>query len=414
LVFFPFFAIFRGYSGFTMSSPAGPNQLQTWDEKISVLTQRILALYEPSEFSTLRQLSDQSASDAPTKTAPELRAAVTTVCDALILNLRLVSKIKEAKDLQAKPVRLFQNPPDAEIAAILTQPVIPIDPAELQNPGLFRLTARKYTLAEVHGLLDAQLGPAAAVLTDATRKLRDNQQLLSTVEDQLKRCRENLRQAGLAEDPAIGMRQTEIYSACEKLAQDPLSETLRVEVQNALTSFETEVHERVHEAKCLAQLQNEATLLDAELHEKSRQACQIFADRLARVQVHSGAYPPLPEEDIKNLTDRLRPLLAPTEDRGQAVALLQTWIAAAKNALERTAQSLQKNQGYLDLRVELRGLLSALTVKASALNRAEDREISGMLNQAHKQLYRRPSPIELARELLSQVERALNQVNPTD
>jgi hypothetical protein len=407
--------IFCGYSGFfTMSSPGGSNQLQTWDGKISALTQRILALYEPTEFSVLRQLVDGSACDTPTKTSTALREAVTTVCDALILNLRLVSKINEAKELHAKPVRLFQNPPDAEIAAILTQPVIPIDPAELQNPGLFQLTTRNYSLEEIYSLLDARLGPAAAVLTDATSKLRENQQFLLTVEDQLKQTRESLRQANLGEDALVGMLQAEVYSSCEKLAKDPLSETLRVQLQNGLTNFETEVQERVQEARSLAQLRNEATQLDAELQEKSRQAQQIFADRLARVQVHSGAYPPVPEEDIKGLADRLHPLLERTDNRREAIALLQTWLGAAKNAMEKTEQSLQKNQEYLDLRVELRGLLSVLTVKASALNRAEDRQISGMLNQAHRELYQRPSPIELARELLSQVERALNQVNPTD
>jgi hypothetical protein len=407
--------IFCGYSGFfTMSSTAGSNQLQAWDDKISALTQRILALYEPTEFGVLRQLSDQSGAAASTQISPALREAVTTVCDALILNLRLVSKINEAKELHAKPVRLFQNPPDAEIAEILTQPVIPIDPAELQNPVHFQLAARKYTLAEIYSLLDARLDPAAAVLTEATRKLRDNQQFLLTAEDQLKRNRDSLMQAGLDEDALLGLLQMEVHSSCERLAKEPLSETLRVEVQNGLTNFETEVQERVREVRWLAQLQNEATQLDAELQEKSGQAQRIFDDRLERVQVHSVAYPPLPEEDIKNLADRLRSLLKPTESRREAIALLQAWLAAAKSALEKTEKSLQKNKEYLDLRVELRGLLSALTVKASALTRAEDREISGMLNQAHRELYRRPSPIELARELLSQVERALNQVNPTD
>ena len=155
-------------------------------------------------------------------------------------------------------------------------------------------------------------------------------------------------------------------------------------------------------------------MLFRSLKEKQRQAQQVFADRLVRVQVHSGAYPPLPEDDIKNLADRLMPLLAPNEDIREAISLLQNWMATAKSALEKTEQSLQKNQTHLDHRLELRGLLSALTAKASALAKAEDRQISGMLNQAHTLLYQRPSPIELARELLSQVERALNQVHPSD
>jgi hypothetical protein len=181
------------------SSTTGSNQLQTWDDKISSLTQRILGVYEPPEFNTLRQLSDQASPDAAIQSGadPALRVAVAAVCDALVLNLRLVGKINEAKEFRAKP-KLFQNHSDPEIAAILTQPVIAVDPAELQNPGLFNLTARKYKLAEIYDLLDAQLGHATAILTDATRKLRDTQQLLFAAEDEAKRARQNLSQVSLS------------------------------------------------------------------------------------------------------------------------------------------------------------------------------------------------------------------------
>jgi hypothetical protein len=161
-------------------------------------------------------------------------------------------------------------------------------------------------------------------------------------------------------------------------------------------------------------LQTDSTRLDEELRQKQRQAQQVFADRLARVQVHSGAYPPPAEDDIKNLADRLRPLMAQKQDAWEAIPLLRDWLVSAKSTLDKTEQSIEKNQAYLELRLELRGLLSALTAKAAALNKAEDRRISSLLDQAHAKLYQRPSPIELARELLSQVEQALNQVDPAD
>jgi hypothetical protein len=397
------------------SSTAGSNQLQTWDDKISALTQRILALYEPTEFHVLRQLSDQSADDASSETSadPGLREAVTAVCDALVLNLRLVEKITTAKGLRARAPKLFQTSPEPEIEAILTRPVVAVDPGELQNPALFHLAAGKYALPELYDLLDCEVNRAATVLTDATRKLRDSQGLLSTVELEMKQARQSLSQAGL-DHTQLDLPQTQLRSSCVKLAQDPLSELLRIEIRDGITDFKTLVQEQIGAVNRLAELQNDATRLNAELKEKQRQAQQVFADRLVRVQVHSGAYPPLPEDDIKNFADRLRPLLAPNEDIQEVISLLQNWVVTAKSALEKTEQSLQKNQAYLDHRLELRGLLSALTAKAAALDRAEDRQISGMLNQAHTLLYQRPSPIELARELLSQVERALNQVHPSD
>jgi hypothetical protein len=397
------------------SSAAGSNQLQAWDDKISSLTQRILALYEPPEFNVLRQLSDQSAGDAPPQTGADqsLRDAVTTVCDALVLNLRLTEKIKTAKELRAKTNKLFQTNPEPEIATILTRPVVAVDPAELQNPGLFHLEARKYAFAELYGLLDAQMNQAAAVLTEATRKLRDSQQLLSAVELEMKHARRSLSQAG-HEDTELDPLHTRLRSLCIKLAQDPLSEPLRIEIRNGITDFKTRVQERIEAEKRLTELQNDSIRLHEELRQKHRQAQQVFADRLARVQVHSGAYPPPAEDDIKNLADRLRPLMARKQQAQEIIPLLQDWLVSAKSALEKAEQSIQKNQGYLDLRLELRGLLGALAAKAAALNKAEDRRISGLLDQVHAQLYQRPSPIELARELLSQVEQALNQVDPTD
>jgi hypothetical protein len=395
------------------SSTTVSNQLQTWDDKISSLTQRILGVYEPSEFNTLRQLSDEASPDAATQsgTDPALRVAVTAVCDALVLNLRLVGKINEAKELRAKP-KLFQNHSDPEIAAILTQPVIAVDPAELQNPGLFNLTTRKYKLAEIYDLIDAQLGHATAILTDATRRLRDSQQLLFAAEDESKRARQNLTQAGIR-DPQIDGLQRQVNASCAKLAQDPLSEPLRAEAQNGIANFRTAVQERIEAANRLAQLQNDATRLKTELQEKFLQAQQIFTDRLARVQVHSGAYPPLSATMINDLVDRLGPLATPNEDYRAITAQLLDWLTAAKSAIQKTEESLQKNQGYLDLRLELRGLLSALAAKAAALNQAEDRHISGLLDEARTKLYQRPTPIELARELLSEIERALNQAHPT-
>ena len=397
-----------------MSSTAGSNHIQAWDDKISVLTQRIIALYEPPEFNVLRQLSDQSAGDASSSSGadPALRDAVTTVCDALVLNLLVAEKIKAAKELRAKTPKLFQANPQPEIETILTRPVVTVDPAELQNAGLFRLAARKYTLAEIYDLLDSHVTAAAAVLTNATRKLRDSQQLLSSVELEMKQAQQSLSQAGL--DGQLDLLRTQLRSSCVKLAQDPLSEPLRSEIGNGINDFKTLMRERIEAIQRLGQLENDATRLEAELREKSREAQQVFADRLARVQVHSGAYPPLSEDNMKNLADRLRPLLAPNQDIQEVVALIQEWLAAAKSALEKTEQSIRKNRGYLELRLELRGLLSALTAKAAVLGKAEDRQISDLLQQAHTKLYQRPSPIELAREMLSQVERALNQVNPTD
>ena len=397
------------------SSTPGSNKLKEWDDQISALTQRILALYEPPEFNVLRQLSDQSSSADPQQTGaqPALRQAVIAVCDALVLNLRLVEKINNAKELRSKAPKLFANHFDSEIAAILNQPVLAVDPAELQDPTLFNLTARKYSITEIYDILQSQIGQAAAVLTEGTRKLRESQELLSAAEVETKQARQRLSQAGLS-NSQLDLLQTQLRSSCAGLAQDPLSEQFRTEVQAGVVQFKTLVQEQIEAVNRYAEARAEATQLDHKLREEHKQAQQVFADRLARVQVHSGAYPPLSDVSINDLTDQLQPLLEPGDDHRRITAQLRDWLTTAKDALEKTEESLRRNQGYLDLRLELRGLLSALSAKAAALNRAEDRHISALLHQAHTILYQRPSPIDLARELLSQAERALNQVHPTE
>jgi hypothetical protein len=396
------------------SSTAGSNHLKEWDERIGSLTQRILAVYEPADFNVLRQLSDESSAPGSPQTGfdPALRQAVTAVCDALILSLRLVEKIKHAKDLRAKAPILFPNANDAAIGAILNQPVVAVDPAELQDPSLFNLTARKYSIAEIYYLLDSQVTQAAAIFTEATRKLRDTQELLLAAEAETKQARARLVQAGL-KDPQLDDLQTQIRIFCTKLAQDPLSELLRNKVQTGLIHFKAIAQEQIEAADRFSQVRESAVQLDEQLQEKNRQAQQIFADRLARVQVHTGAYPPLSDSIIKDLSGQLQPLLEPGDDYRKMTARLQDWVTTAKNALEKTEESLKKNQSYLDLRLELRGLLSALSAKAAALNQAEDKNISRLLNQAHTILYQRPSRIDLARELLSEAERGLNQVHPS-
>jgi hypothetical protein len=72
-------------------------------------------------------------------------------------------------------------------------------------------------------------------------------------------------------------------------------------------------------------LQNDANRLNSELQDKHRRAQQAFADRLARVQVHSGAYPPISEATITDLADRLPFLLAPKEDYQETMAQLVEW-----------------------------------------------------------------------------------------
>jgi hypothetical protein len=94
----------------------------------------------------------------------------------------------------------------------------------------------------------------------------------------------------------------------------------------------------------------------------------------------------------------------------QTVAIaLQNWLVKAGQIRQATQDALDYQRGRLQLRLELRGRLLALKSKAVAKNRSEDPILISIAGQAETLLYRRPTPIEEAADLVMQYEQRLNE-----
>jgi hypothetical protein len=95
----------------------------------------------------------------------------------------------------------------------------------------------------------------------------------------------------------------------------------------------------------------------------------------------------------------------------QTVAIaLQNWLVKAGRIRQEIQDTLDYQRGRLQFRLELRGRLLALKSKAVAKSRSEDPILINLAQEAEALLYRRPTPIDVAADLVVQYERRLNEV----
>jgi hypothetical protein len=114
---------------------------------------------------------------------------------------------------------------------------------------------------------------------------------------------------------------------------------------------------------------------------------------------------------ITTLADWLRNLETKfSQGSVQTVAIaLQNWLIKAAQIRQANQDILDYQRGRLQLRLELRGRLLALKSKAVAKNRSEDPILINIAEQANALLYCRPTPVEVAADLVLQYERRLNE-----
>jgi hypothetical protein len=114
--------------------------------------------------------------------------------------------------------------------------------------------------------------------------------------------------------------------------------------------------------------------------------------------------------EITTLADWIRNLETKfSQGSIQTVAIaLQNWLVKAGQIRQEITDTLDYQRGRLQLRLELRGRLLALKSKAVAKNRSEDPILINIAQQAEALLHRRPTPLDVAADLVLQYERRLN------
>jgi hypothetical protein len=148
----------------------------------------------------------------------------------------------------------------------------------------------------------------------------------------------------------------------------------------------------------------------SQLMSLNQQAIAAFAESQEKVVDHEPVATPLPEAHIEAISQWLTRLEVKfSEKLFKPVQIgLQNWHQQTAAAIAIEHHTLLAHQQLVNTRQELRGRLEALKAKALAKGVIEDATLSGLAEQAKELLYRRPTPLNQAAEVVRQYERRLN------
>ncbi len=148
-----------------------------------------------------------------------------------------------------------------------------------------------------------------------------------------------------------------------------------------------------------------------QLREINQAAMSAQVESQVRIQHNLPMFPQLPPQDLSEISQWLGRLEISFQ-AGNITAVhvgLTNWLNKME-AYTHTAQAaLTANRRPIDLRAELRGRLDALTAKAVAKGKAEDPVLADLAVRAREILYRSPTALNLATELVRNYEQRLNQ-----
>lgn len=87
--------------------------------------------------------------------------------------------------------------------------------------------------------------------------------------------------------------------------------------------------------------------------------------------------------------------------------LLDTWLTTVERLSGQLQRALEANTAPLDRRRELRGRLRAYQAKVSAVGRAEDLDLTALVDQARAELYTAPTDLGRATTIIDELARSL-------
>ncbi len=248
-----------------------------------------------------------------------------------------------------------------------------------------------------------QLEPQLLALYDRTNPIEAQIRQLSQqypgalpeqLHHQLEQVRSHLKDAQLAID------------------NDPLTAQ-----QSVLIDLDPQLQAIVQQIEEVAQLRDRVIQHLQSAHSDLQRLQTLNADSLAKftelrekVLNPPGLKAPLTEDHITGLQQWLDRLQT-SFNLGNVLPVqvgLRKWQAQLDSAIAYEQSTLTTNQSPLQQRTELRGRLTVLKAKAKALGFAEETQLVDLEQQAQGILYRRPTDLDRATQVVKQYEQALN------
>ncbi len=375
----------------------------------------VYELYEHPVHRALTGASTGTRAALEGESQAEAQRACEAISHLLLCGNELRAVVGRARALREGLPLLFREEKMREIERLLTGPSIrlPDTDVPLTQRGLLSSAVADGRALSLQEMLDRMI----PVFEAAKRTVFEVDHLWSTLPVRMDAAEaEWVRLRGIGEE-ASGLpdlrRQIEAVRSQGK--SDPLGaiRTLEQELLPALAraraGVETATADRRQAEADLAR----AHTLQAELRETHARAMVIAEEREHKVAVAASALPPLPltttqVEDAGRWLARLDAMMAQPANRASVKVGARRWLDEARQHLDHEQTVIRANQALLDERQELRGRLDALTAKAAGSGWAEDTALADGARAARALLYRRPTPLEQARELVARYQTTLH------
>ena len=393
-------------------------QLRHWQKAVDVIVANVYELYEHPAHRALIGSSSGGRITVTGESQQTVEQACETVSQLLLSSNELHGVVERAQALREQLPRIFRDEKLRQIEGLLNGPSIrlPATDVPLTRRGLLSEAVADGRTLSLQETLDTMVPAFEA----AKRTIFEVDRIWTTLPDRVDAAEaelSRLHEAGRSGDPHDSPDWLELRRKMEaaraKVNLDPLGAVrlLEQEIGPALAQVQARLEAFAAERRQVEAQWAQAHALQRELAATHARAAAAAEDCRRKVETVPAPPQPLSDsqlEDAGRWLVQLETMLPQAATRAPAKVGVRRWLEAAHQHLDQDRAALHANQSLLDERQELRGRLDALHAKAAGSGLAEDRELAEVARAARALLYRRPTPLAEARELVARYQARLS------
>jgi len=394
-------------------------QLADWQAHLAQAGSNLIELDDLFTYKRLRGEIGETPPLLTGTTAARVIPALAAIQDIWQYLQMLQDLLRRAQELR-KSVRLWtQERVLHDIETMLTGPSLSLGTTKkpLALRGLLSTSVQTETVtpSDVLQFMTRAFEMAKDTILEVDVAWKRLEPTLSDCETQLAALTADAAALGSDAEGELAPLRAKLKALYTRVVTDPLgvNSDLAKEFRPGAERVRARLSQIVQQrSEALALGDRAAALLD-ELKETNRRCAAALAECRGKIDRPDGLRSPLPTASLDDLQSWLQTLVQ-TLQKGnwQAAQVgLTRWLETAQNHLAAERASLAANSAPLDSLAELRGRLSSLRAKASAILRRgapPDPALEAMAMETERLLNLRPAPLTAADAAFSAYEKRLN------
>ncbi len=399
--------------------------LKDWQQKLSAVSQNLYDLDNMPTYQRLMGSSGMPQARLTGQTQKVVSAAMSDL-DRLFHSFDLLRQtIDQACEMRDRLPRFGKTEDKiAEIIMFLSAESIelPVDTSPLAQRDLSTPATpfQKVTPIAVLSTMSKLFQSAAAVVLQVDAAWNQLEAQLIALYDRTNSIEAQIYQVTQQYPGALpeGLQQqlegvrSQLKAAQQLVDSDPLAaqHSLMVDIEAPLNAIVQQIDDLAKIRDQVTQHLQQAQADFQRLRSLNAESLAKFTELREKVLNPPTLEAPLSQETLTGLQNWLDRLQS-TFNLGNFLPVkvgLSKWQLQLNSAIAYEQSALTANQIPLNLRSELRGRLTVLKAKATALGIAEDPKLTGIEQQVQQMLYRRPTDLEASSAGLKTYEQALN------